>query len=354
MSRTIHALGGRVSAKVVLRKYRGGRGFRFRIADKAVEERLRTGLETVEAEIQRTISCASDSRVAELAGHVAAAGGKRLRPVLVLLAAEFGRPRHEGVTRAAAAVELIHIASLYHDDVMDAAVTRRGVVSANALWGNRMAVRGGDWLLARAAQLAAGLGQHIVHHNSRAAVRLVEGQLRELMGPGPDEDPVQHYFQVIADKTGELLASSLSLGALQANASTAHVDALAEYGARLGEAFQIADDLIDLLSPSERSGKDQGADLRAGVLSLPVLLARADHSPQGAELRALVSGGPVTDPWAHQRALDLFRDSWAVARTRTMMRDRVAHARFALTSLPPIPARAALDSLCDFVIDQAA
>ncbi|MFC8419568.1 polyprenyl synthetase family protein [Streptomyces sp. NPDC057236] len=348
----VTARGDRLRAKAALRKAHAGRGFRFDIADRKVEERLRTRLEAVERQLQRTVS--ADPRIAELTGHVAAAGGKRLRPLLVLLAAEFGRPRREGVTEIAVVMELVHIASLYHDDVMDAALTRRGAASANARWGNRMAVRGGDWLLARAAQLAADVGLHAVHHNARAAARLVEGQLRELMGPGPDEDPVTHYFEVITGKTVELLATSLSLGASQADAPVEQAEALTEYGTGLGIAFQIADDLIDLLSPSEASGKEQGTDLRAGVPSLPVLLARADRSPQGAELRALLEGGPLTDPGAHRRALTLFRGSAAVDQAQAMMHDRVRSARTALASLPRTPARAALDALCEFVITRTA
>ncbi|WEO94752.1 polyprenyl synthetase family protein [Streptomyces sp. FXJ1.172] len=353
-SDTISPLGRRADAEAVVHRLRGGRGLRFRLADRSAEKRVSAGLAAVEQELRHTVTQVADPRITELAGHVAAAGGKRLRPVLVLLAAEFGRPQREGVTRAAVVMELIHIASLYHDDVMDAAASRRGVPSANARWGNRQAVRGGDLLLARAARLAAGLGSQAVHHHSRVAVRLVEGQLRELMGPAPGEDPVEHYFEVIAGKTVALLTTSLSIGALQAGASEADTEALIAYGTGLGAAFQIADDLIDLLSPAEDSGKEQGADLRAGVPSLPVLFARGDHSAQGAELRALVEAGPVTDPRAHRRALDLFRGSAAVARSRALMRDRVAAARTALESLPAIPARTALDALCDVVLDQTA
>ncbi|GGW82121.1 geranylgeranyl pyrophosphate synthase [Streptomyces lucensis JCM 4490] len=342
----------RLDTHAILRQLRGGRGPRFGSADRSTEKRLRAGLEAVEEELRLVVSHQGDPRIAELTGHVAGAGGKRLRPLLVLLAAEFGQSGRKGVLGVAVVMELIHIASLYHDDVMDAAATRRGVSSANARWGNRQAVRGGDWLLARAAQLAADVGADAVQHHSRVAVRLVEGQMRELVGPGPGENPVDYYFEVIAGKTVELLATSLSLGAFYANAPAGHEAALREYGMGLGVAFQIADDLMDLLSPAETTGKEQGIDLRAGVLSLPVLLARADRSAEGAELRALVEAGPVTDPRAHRRALELFRCSSAVDRASTLMEAHVSRARAALASLPRTPARKALDVLCDIVLDQ--
>ncbi|WP_078857062.1 polyprenyl synthetase family protein [Streptomyces sp. NBRC 109706] len=352
-SDTVPVQDWRVGSQAVLRKLYGGPRRRLRPAEREVERRLHAGLQAVEEELRLAVSTDVDPRIAELASHIAAAGGKRLRPLLALMAAEFGDPTRDGVVRAAAVVELVHIASLYHDDVMDGTDTRRGVQSANSRWGNPLAVLGGDWLLARAAQLAADLGQHAVRHNSQAAVRLVEGQFRELLGPAPDEDPVDHYFEVIAGKTVELVAMSLSIGATQAGAPAEYTEVLSEYGANLGAAFQISDDLIDLLSPSGVSGKEQGRDLRIGVLSLPVLLARADSSPEGAELRALVEQGPITDSRTHRSTLKLFRDSPAVARSRTLMHERVERARAGLASLPDIPARTALDAMCDFVTDRS-
>ncbi|UED87032.1 polyprenyl synthetase family protein [Streptomyces profundus] len=353
-SDSVPVQGWRVGSHAVLRKLYGGPRRRLRPAEREVEQRLRGGLEAVEEELRLAVTTDVDPRIAELASHIAAAGGKRLRPLLALLAAEFGDPAREGVVRAAAVVELVHIASLYHDDVMDATDTRRGVESANSRWGNQLAVRGGDWLLARAARLAADLGQHAVRHNSQAAVRLVEGQFRELLGPGPDEDPVDHYFEVIAGKTVELVAMSLRIGATQSAAPAEYTEVLSEYGANLGAAFQISDDLIDLMSPPGVSGKEQGRDLRIGVLSLPVLLARGDHSREGAELRSLLEEGPITDSRTHRSTLKLFHDSPAIARTRAMMHERVERARAGLASLPEIPARAALDAMCDFVADRTA
>lgn len=314
--------------------------FQLRIADALAE---------AEKWLQDCANSAPDPRVATLTGHLAAAGGKRLRPLLVLLGAEFGEPWRDGVTQAAVIAELVHISSLHHDDVMDRADTRHGVPSVHARWGERAAVFSGDWLLARAAGLAAGLGAEAVHLNAQTAGRLVAGQLRELTGPAPGEDPVAHYFQVTAGKTAALLSMSLGIGAVQAGAPAPYVPALTEYGEQLGIAFQIADDLLDLTSPAEVTGKDQGKDLLAGVPSLPVLLALAGTGPADRELRALLQAGPTSDPAAHRRALELFRRSPATAQARALMRERLDLARTALEVLPDLPARRALTELCDVI-----
>ncbi|OKK04821.1 polyprenyl diphosphate synthase [Streptomyces sp. CB03234] len=313
------------------------------------ERRVADRLAAAEKRLQDSAADAPDVRVAELTSHVVRVGGKRLRPLLVVLGAEFGNWWTDGVLQAAVVVELVHVSSLYHDDVMDAAATRHGVPSAHVRWGERTAVLGGDWLLARSAQLAAGLGPQVLRVNARTAGRLVSGQMRELVGPAPGEDPVSHYFQVTAGKTAALLAMALEIGALQAGAPEAYTAALSTYGEHLGAAFQIADDLLDLTAPPGDTGKEQGKDLLAGVPSLPALLARADDSSEGAELRALLTGGAVTDPADHRRALELFRDAPARQRAVGLMHQRLDLAREALEVLPPLPARRALDLLCDYV-----
>ncbi|MFF2024016.1 polyprenyl synthetase family protein [Streptomyces sp. NPDC058171] len=313
------------------------------------EHRIHRALDTAEQELQSCAQGSADPRIAALTGHLAAAGGKRLRPLLVLLGAEFGDPAREGIAQAAVIAELVHLSSLYHDDVMDAARTRHGVPSANARWGQRAAVLGGDWLLARSVQLAADLGAAAVHLNAQAAARLVAGQLRELTGPAPDEDPVEHYFRVALGKTAALLSMSLGLGAVQAEAPAPCVAALTEFGEHIGIAFQIADDLLDLASPTEVTGKEQGKDLLAGVPSLPVVLALAGDEPGDEELRALLAAGPTSDPAAHRRALELFGRSPAPARAASVMYERLDRARDTLTALPPLAARRALHGLCDFV-----
>ncbi|MFD5496846.1 polyprenyl synthetase family protein [Streptomyces sp. NPDC001812] len=319
------------------------------IDDPALRDRLAERLRSVEQHLRERTARTADPRVAPLVGHLVATGGKRLRPLLVLLGAEFGDAESEGAVDAAVLAELVHVSSLYHDDVIDNADTRHGAASANARWGNRRAVFAGDWLLAQAAQLACALGPHAVRMNAVTADRLVQGQMLELLGPDSGTAPLDHYFQVTAGKSASLIALSLRLGALQAGASAAYVDALAEYGEQLGLAFQISDDLLDIEAPASSSGKEPGKDVEAGVLSLPVLLALFDDEPGDGELRALLAAGPAAGTHPHRRALELLRDSPALATAEAMMDDRLALARTALAALPPTPARGVLGSLCDFV-----
>ncbi|MCZ4125420.1 polyprenyl synthetase family protein [Streptomyces sp. H39-S7] len=325
---------------------------RLALDDSGLEARLRDGLEAAEKQLLADADSAQDPRIAGLTGHLTTAGGKRLRPLLVLLGAEFGDPWRHGVIQAAVIAELVHVSSLYHDDVMDNAATRHGVSSANARWGERLAVLAGDLLLAKAAQLAAELGPEAVALNADVAGALVAGQLSELVGPGRGEDAISHYFRVISGKTAALLAMALRTGAQQAGAPAPVVRALGEYGEELGLAFQIADDLLDLKAPTEQMGKEQGADLAAGVASLPVLLALADPTPRGATLRELLSAGPTAGPAERRRALKLFRRSPALAEAEAMMHQRLDRARQALADLPPGPALRALNALCDFVASQ--
>ncbi|AXE79832.1 polyprenyl synthetase family protein [Streptomyces atratus] len=317
--------------------------------DPALRDRLTERLRSTEQRLQERTARGVDPRVAGLVGHLVATGGKRLRPLLVLLGAEFGDPGSEDVIEAAVLAELIHVSSLYHDDVIDDAGTRHGAPSANALWGKRRAVFAGDWLLALAAQVACELGPQAVRMNAVAADRLVHGQTQELLGPGPGTAPLDHYFQVAAGKSASLIALSLQLGAVQAGAPDAYVTVLAEYGEQLGLAFQISDDLLDISSPLSASGKEPGMDLEAGVPSLPVLLALAGDDLGDGELRDLIATGPAAGTRQHRRALELLQDSAALAAAGSMMYDRLALARTALTALPQTPALRVLDALCDFV-----
>ncbi|MFC5668747.1 polyprenyl synthetase family protein [Streptomyces incanus] len=322
--------------------------------DPALRDRLAERLRTVEQRLQEHTARTADPRIAPLVGHLVATGGKRLRPLLVLLGAEFGDPESEGVIDAAVLAELVHVSSLYHDDVIDEAGTRHGADSANVRWGNRRAVFAGDWLLAQAARLACELGPRAVRLNATTAGRLVRGQSLELLGPQPGTAPLDHYFQVTAGKSASLIVLSLQLGALQAGAPGAYVDVLTEYGEQLGLAFQMSDDLLDIGSPASASGKEPGMDVEAGVLSLPVLLALADDDPGDGELRALIAAGPAAGTRPHRRALELLRDSAALATAAAMRDERLALARTALGVLPRTPARRILGALCDFVAHRRA
>ncbi|MEU3373740.1 polyprenyl synthetase family protein [Streptomyces sp. NPDC006660] len=328
-----------------------GRSVLSRIAagEDELESRLAAGLARVEERLRECAAGAADARVAEVVGYLVAAGGKRLRPLLTLVAAEFAEPGAPGVVDAAVICELVHVASLYHDDVMDQAHIRHGVPSVNARWSNSVAVMAGNWLLATSARLCADLVAQTLALHAEASARLVRGQLRELLGPGADDDPLDHYFGVVADKSATLMSLALRLGALQAGVPTAVADALAEYGEHLGVAFQIADDLLDITSSSGLSGKEQGKDLAVGVACLPVLLARADGDPRDDELRSLLSTPSGVAGEAHRRALELLRRSPAMARARTLMNERLERARSALHRLPSGPPSRALDALCDVV-----
>ncbi|AZM56537.1 polyprenyl diphosphate synthase [Streptomyces sp. WAC 01529] len=327
---------------------------RLTVREKALERRMLRRLEQVEIRLLECAREADDPRLAAVVGHLIAAGGKRMRPLLTLLGAEFGDPQAAGVLEAAVFSELIHTASLHHDDVMDEALIRHGVTSVNARWGNRVAVRSGNWLLAKAAQLSAGLSTESVPLQAEASQRLVQGQLRELVGPALPEDRLSHYFGVISDKSASLISLSLRLGAVQAGAPAQVSDALAEYGEQLGVAFQISDDVLDIVSPSADLGKEQGKDLAVGVAGLPVLLVLEGVEPEDDELRALLSDPAGVRGDRHVRALALLQRSEAMSRARALMDGRLAGARAALASLPPGPPRKALDALCDFVATRTA
>ena len=320
------------------------------VVDDGLARRLRTGLEEVETCL-REAAGSEDSFLAEAARHLIDAGGKRFRATLVLLAAQFGDPDAPGVVPAAAVVELTHVATLYHDDVMDEALVRRGEPSANSRWGNTVAILVGDYLFARASDIVADLGPEIVRIQARTFSRLVHGQIQETVGARPGVDPVEHYLRVLADKTGALIATSGRFGAMLAGADAAVVTAVERACERVGIAFQLSDDLLDIAGDADRSGKEPGTDLREGVRTLPVLhaLASADHAD--ARLRELL-GADLSDSSRHAEALALLRAHPAMDRTRAEARRWADAARAELAPLPEGPAKATLASLCDYVLDR--
>lgn len=223
----------------------------------------------------RTAVTGAGTIVDAASSHLAAAGGKRLRPLLTLLSAELGDGHRPEVLEAAVAVELTHLATLYHDDVMDSAPMRRGAPAAHEVWGNNVAILTGDLLLARASQIVAGLGPDAVRVHAETFERLALGQLHETMGPETGSDPVEHYIQVLADKTGSLIAASARYGAAFSGAGEDNAALLERFGEKVGVAFQLADDVIDFSSDAETTGKTPGTDLREGVDTMPILLLRA-------------------------------------------------------------------------------
>ncbi|MFD9814309.1 polyprenyl synthetase family protein [Streptomyces sp. NPDC059080] len=330
--------------------------FGLSVRDQALEADVQAGLAAVEEGLLEATK--SDVPfITESAQHLVRAGGKRFRPLLVTLAAQFGDPYAPGVVPSAVVVELTHLATLYHDDVMDEADVRRGVASANARWGNSLAVLTGDFLFARASHILADLGPEAVRIQAEAFERLVTGQILETAGPRDGRDPVSHYLDVLAGKTGSLVAVACRFGAMMSGADETAVDILTQYGERLGTAFQLADDVLDIASDSHESGKTPGTDLREGVATLPVLYLRARaESPSGtAEDRALCEllAGDLTDDARHAEALAALRAHPALEQAR---RDTVRHVQEARAVLAPLPdcmAKTALESLCDAVVHRA-
>jgi heptaprenyl diphosphate synthase len=315
--------------------------------DPELEAAVRTGLDAVEALLRASVK--SDYPfVTETSQHLVAAGGKRFRPLVVLLAAQFGDPAATGIVPAGVVVELTHLATLYHDDVMDEAVLRRGAASANSRWGNTVAILTGDFLFARASDILADLGPEAVRLQARTFERLVQGQIRETVGPEGGDDPVAHYLRVLADKTGSLIGTSGRFGAMLSGADEAATEILTRYGERIGIAFQLSDDLLDVLSDSDASGKTPGTDLREGVPTLPVLLLRRAARPADTDLLAALSG-PLDDA-ALASTVEALRAHPVMDEARAEVQRWADDARATLTPLPDVPAKAALESLCDFVV----
>jgi heptaprenyl diphosphate synthase len=323
------------------------------VVDPALEARLVERLARVE-ELLAGYCQGRTPYVSRAAAHLMAAGGKRFRPLLVLLAAETGtHPEAEEVHTAACVVELTHVASLYHDDVMDEAALRRGADTANARWDNLVAILTGDFLFGRSSELTADLGPEAVRIQAQTFTRLVEGQILETVTPEEGEDPLEHYLEVVAGKTGSLIATSARYGAMFGGARPEVVEALSAYGEIVGSAFQLSDDILDIASESDTSGKTPGTDLREGVPTLPVLMAQASTDPADARLLDLL-GRPLTDDAEHAEALDLLRRHPAMDRARDYVLGQATQAKKLLEVLDPGPVRTALESFADVVATRTA
>ncbi len=320
----------------------------FPLGDHEVSDRLAEGMAVVEERLRQAVTGADELVDAPLR-HLAAAGGKRLRPALTLLTAELGTPGSDEVVRAAVAVELTHLATLYHDDVMDSADIRRGAPSAHALWDNSVAILTGDLLFARASQLVASLGADAVRVHAETFERLCLGQLHETLGPREGEDPIEHYIQVLADKTGSLIAASARYGAVFSGAGAERAEVLERYGEKVGVAFQLADDVIDLASDAETTGKTPGTDLREGVATMPVLLlqrraAEGRIDPAGAAVLERLRSDLGSDA-ALRAAVEELRGHEVVEEARELAR---RWARDAVAELAPLPEGSVKDALTDF------
>jgi len=316
------------------------------IDDEVLADRLSQRMAEVEKALHDHAASPSPY-VTEAARHLFAAGGKRFRPLLVLLAAEAGTdPGSADVLTAACVVEITHVGSLYHDDVMDEAALRRGADSANTRWDNHVAILTGDWLFAKSSELTAQLGAEAVAIQAATFTRLVEGQILE--GVEPTGDPLQHYLDVVAGKTGSLIATSARYGARFSGTTPEVEEALTAYGEIVGSAFQLSDDILDIASDSDESGKTPGTDLREGVPTLPVLMALASTDPADARLLELLRTD-LSDDALHAEALDLLRKHPALEQARAYVIARATEAKQHLAVVPEGPVRAALEAFADVV-----
>jgi heptaprenyl diphosphate synthase len=318
--------------------------------DQVFEASVRAQLELIEAALLGAAEADSEM-VTEAAQHIIAAGGKRFRPLLVVLGSHIGpHPDADDVVKAAVVVELTHVASLYHDDVMDEARIRRGSASANSRWGNTVAILVGDLLFARASDIVCDLGPEFVRLQARTFSRLVQGQIAETVGPG-GVDPLDHYLRVVADKTGSLIATSALFGSKIAGATPHLQRVMANFGEQIGVVFQLSDDIIDITS--DETGKTPGTDLREGIPTLPTLLARRSNDPADARLLQLLDSDLHDEATLHE-VLDLLRQHRCIDQAREEVRHRAQAARALLEPLPAGPARVALDDLCTTVVTRTA
>lgn len=323
---------------------------RFLLRDLHLKSALDADLGRVEDDIALAIQ-SEFPFATSAAAHLVTAGGKRFRPLLTLLAARVGSGVNQDVIRAAVVAELTHVATLYHDDVMDDAALRRGAPSANARWGNTVAILTGDFLFAKVSRELAELGPDAVRIHAETFERLCIGQINETLGPRGDDDAISHHLKVLADKTGSLIATSLRYGAMFAGLDDAVTAALTEYGENIGVAFQLADDIVDIMSDTEDSGKTPGTDLREGVPTLTTLLVKQMARAEDEDLIALLSG-PITEETLVQETLANLRQHDALGEARTIAGQWSTRARAALASVPAGAPREALASLCDYVVER--
>ena len=319
--------------------------------DKDLERQLSQGLDEVESLLSSHIQ-GDYPLVVETSRHLVEAGGKRFRPLITLISSHFGNGQSQEVIAAAVVCELTHVATLYHDDVMDEAPLRRGVESANNRWGNTVAILTGDYLFSKASDLLADLGPEAVRLQAKTFERLVIGQIQETQGPRDGGDALAHYLQVVADKTGSLIATSARFGALLSGADKSIVETLTKFGEKIGIAFQLADDVIDIASDSSQSGKTPGTDLKEGVPTLVTLQIMKSDRSEDQELKALLSA-PMDDATV-ARVIPQLRQHQALEDAKKYLHTLADESKALLSTLPTGPARSALENLCVAIVDRTA
>ena len=318
--------------------------------DNQLEQSLISDLKKVE-ELMRSHIKGDYPLVVETSRHLVEAGGKRLRPLLTLLSAQFGDPTNYDIIKAAVCCELTHLATLYHDDVMDDAALRRGVVSANKKWDNAVAILTGDYLFSKVSDMLADIGPEAVKLQAKTFERLVIGQIKETQGKSEGLSQIDHYMKVVADKTGSLIATSARFGALLSGAPIEVVDTLTKFGEKIGVAFQVADDLLDIASTETASGKTPGTDLKEGVPTLVTLFVMADNDPADKVLIEKLSK-PISDQDLAGVIQEL-RNHKALKKVQDYLSNVAKEANQLLVNLPNGPAKSALENLTFALVNRS-
>ncbi|MEX0833795.1 MAG: polyprenyl synthetase family protein [Actinomycetota bacterium] len=314
--------------------------------DAILEGEVRARLGDVEHALAKAVEAESEV-LSESSAYLLEAGGKRFRPMLVLLAGYFGDPSDTRLIPGAVAIELTHLATLYHDDVIDEADSRRGIASANSRWDNTVAILTGDYLFARASEISSDLGTEVTRLLAKTIATVCDGQIREVAAAGRVDQSEEDYLKTIARKTAALIATSCRLGGMLSDSPAEHLDALEGFGEALGTAFQLSDDIMDVTSTSSQLGKEPGIDLREGVYTLPVLHALGQDG-QGEELRGLLEPGPP-DGGPLERALEIVRGDGSLDYARRAVSAQVGRAKERAALLPEGRARMALLQLAEFL-----
>ncbi|HCO02154.1 MAG TPA: geranylgeranyl pyrophosphate synthase [Actinobacteria bacterium] len=314
--------------------------------DPVLEREVRTRLDLVERALDQAVRSDIDF-VTEAASYLVAAGGKRFRPLLVLLSGAFDGTFDDRLVLGSAAIELTHVATLYHDDVIDEAERRHGIPSVNVRWDNTVAILAGDFLFARASEISAGLGTDVSKLLARTIATLCEGQIREVETGGRLDQTVEVYMEIIRRKTAALVATSCRLGGLLSPATPETTDRLEAFGMALGMAFQLSDDIMDIISTEEELRKQPGQDLKEGVFTLPVLYA-LQQGPDADELKGLLDH-VNDDDQAFDRALEIVRNDVSLAPARVAVTEEVRRAKSLAEGLPAGSPRDALVHIAEFI-----
>ncbi|MDW7676006.1 MAG: polyprenyl synthetase family protein [Bacillota bacterium] len=308
---------------------------------------INSDLKQVEAELYKHVQSDIDL-LSDTSAHLLTAGGKRLRPAFALLAGKFNNYSLEKLMPLAVALELIHMATLVHDDVVDASDTRRGIPTVRANWGNKISVHTGDFLLAKSLQLISEYeNPKVAQILARVSVEMCQGEIQQITTAYNPDQNIRDYFYRIKRKTALLIAASCRVGAIVSGAPANIVAALGAYGHYLGMAFQITDDVLDLVGDTEKFGKQIGSDLRQGIITLPVIITLHDKNRR-EKLASLISKREKTDAEV-KAAIQLISESNSIQQSLDISSKYVAKAKKELTKLPKIPTRDGLYYIADFV-----